>query len=487
MIALRYKLKLWAAVGIALMCVPGGVWAQQQSQDQTPSQDQSQPQDQSQAPIPAYHPPLFSAPANDEAPQELQPDTQPLAGVQLLSLGIPVSHNYWQPSASVSSVATSNGLTGNSGWTTYMNLLGGLALHHDSGRSDLALSYQGGGVVSNDGAIANGVIQELGLVENLSWERTTLSFFEQASYVPETGFGYTGIGSQALPGGNPVTLPPGVGQSATILTTRSQQLESSTLAQINVELSPRTSLTMSGGYTLLHFFGSNLLSPSSIVFQGGYNHDLTRKDTIAVLYRFNALRFTNSSQTINDNVVQLAYARRVTGRLAFQVGAGPDISFYKFPVVTGPGSSSTASTSLLSLSVNTAVTYQMGRTLMAVSYGHGVSGGAGVFSGAIDDTVTGSVTHQVGRSMGLTLSSGYARNKALAIPFSVFVNQSYNNLFGSAVLTHPLGRAMNLTMAYEGQYQDSNTVFCIGPTCSTNLVIHQITVGLSWQGGPAVF
>ncbi len=500
MSALQYK--LWTALGIVLMCVPGGARAQQQGQTQGQSQgqsqeqgqtqgqsqEQSQPQDQAQAPIPAYHSPFASIGGNENlGPEDLAPDTQPLAGVETLSLGIPESRSYWEPSANVTSTAASNGLGANSGWTTFTNLSGGLALHDTSGRSNLSLSYEGGAVVSDDGGTGNGVTQELGLVENLSWERETLSFFEQASYVPETIFGYAGIGALTLPGGNPVVLPPGLGLNGTILTARNDQLYDSSLVQIDIKLSPRSSLTLAGGYSLLDYFGPTLLNTNDTIFQAGYNHLLTRKDTIALQYRFSAFRYEGSSQLINDNTVQLSYARRVTGRLAFQVGAGPEFTFFSMPVLTGPASSGPASSLQLDWSASTSLTYQMERTQLALSYGHGVSGGAGVFTGSVQDTMTGSLSYPFSRTMSAGFATGYARNKALAIPGSLVVNQAYDYWFGDATLSHSLGRTMNLALSYEVQYQNSNFGFCAGPTCGTGLVIHEISVGLGWHTVPLLF
>lgn len=488
----RYK--FWTLVGIALLCVPGGARAQQPNQDQAQGQaqgqaqpqDQPQPQGPYQAPIPAYRSP-FAGNNVDQAPQELTPDTRPLAGVQTLSLGIPESHTYWQPSASVTSNGVSNGFGPTGGWTTYTDIIGGLALHNTSGRSDMALSYVGGGQISSGTGTSNSVIQELGFLDNLSWERTTLSLFEQASYIPETGFGYAGIGGLAIPGGNPVILQPGFGVTGTILTVPTQQLENSSLVEVDTKLSARSSLTFVGGYSLLHFFDVNLLDTNDTIFQAGYNRNLNRKDTIAVLYRFNAFRFGSNNQTINDNLAQLSYARRVTGRLAFQAGAGPEISFFGMPVFTGPGTSGTPSSTLLNWSASTSLNYQLEQSLLAVSYIHGVTGGAGVFTGSIGDTLTGSISHQFARTIGGGFTTGYARNHALATVGAPTLNQTFDYWFGEATLTHPMGRTANLALSYEERYQASNAAFCVGLACSTSLDIHQVSVGLSWQAAPIVF
>lgn len=110
-----------------------------------------------------------------------------------------------------------------------------------------------------------------------------------------------------------------------------------------------------------------------------------------------------------------------------------------------------------------------------------------MFTGSISDTVRGSLTHQLTRTFGATITTGYARNGALAIPGFSIVDQSYSYWFGGVSLSHPWGRTMNLSLSYQAQYQDSNFGFCAGPTCGTSLIIHLISVGLNWQGRPIAF
>jgi len=110
-----------------------------------------------------------------------------------------------------------------------------------------------------------------------------------------------------------------------------------------------------------------------------------------------------------------------------------------------------------------------------------------VFAGAIGDTVTGSLSHQMTRTFDATITTGYAKNNALAIPGFAIINQSYSYWFAGASLSHPWGRTMNLFLSYQAQYQNSNFEFCAGPTCGTSLIIHLISVGLNWQGRPIAF
>jgi hypothetical protein len=154
--------------------------------------------------------------------------------------------------------------------------------------------------------------------------------------------------------------------------------------------------------------------------------------------------------------------------------------------LTGSGVTS-ASSSTLSWSLGSTLTYRVRRGSVGLSYFHGVSGGSGVFAGALSDTVTGSLSHQISRTLNLAINGGYARNSALAVPGFATVGQAYDYWFGGARLTRPWGRSMNLFLSYEGQFQNSNFSFCAGVLCKTSLVRHLISVGFSWRARPMLF
>jgi hypothetical protein len=315
----------------------------------------------------------------------------------------------------------------------------------------------------------------------LTFRRGTLTLIDRTSYLPESAFGYAGLGGAGL------ALQPGLTPNGTILTARVRQLDNTTLVQLDSELTPRSSITFMGGYSLLHFFGSDLLDTNDIIGQVGYNHSLSPKNSMAIIDRFRAFRFSSSNQSINDDMLNLSFARRVTGRMAFQLSAGPEYATFGTPILRGSGSQSATESSRLSWSLGSTLTYQLERAQLGFSYAHGISGGAGVFAGSIGDTLRGSLSRQLSQTFTGTFSLGYARNSVLAIPGTSTPGQAYDNWFGIATVSHRWGRMMNLSASYEARYQDSNFAFCAGPTCGRTLFINQIFVTAHWQGGPKTF
>jgi hypothetical protein len=483
---------------LALVVLAMGVsatWAQQQAPQQT--------QDQATQPIPAYHSPLASMADNGSAQdtvasaQDLTPDTRSLAGAQDLSLGAPkLSHSFWQPNANISSTIDSNPLnpTNGVGWTTWTSILAGIDVHRISGNSDLTLTYLGGGSISNDSSNNNAIIQQLGLLDRFTFRRYSISLIDQLGYLPESAFGYGGLYGGTYSG---IGLQNGFIPNQSILTSQGQRVSNVALGEFNTFLTPRSTITVVGSYGILHYFDNDLQNTNETTIQAGYNYQLTRKDTIAVIYLFEGFRYSNISQSINTHAFLLSYARRVTGRLAFQISAGPNVAFSNIPisnssgvpVSTGPSTNATQ----LFWDLNVSLMYQLRRNLaLSGSYSHGVTGGSGVLAGSVTDTLSGSVSRQLTRTMNVAWSTGYSRNNGLALtsPPSTTVqatNQTYNYFYSGVNLSRALGRSAALTVGYQVEYQNSNSLFCITVPCTTSFVRNDITFSLGWRPAPRNF
>jgi len=499
---------LAAPVCVVMLCA-GAARAQQQGQDQsqqpapTQGQQQTTPDQgatQPQGPIPAYRSPLAGAADNEdeETPTEIAPDTNSLSGVRNLGLGTLTERSYWQPHFDIFSTIDSNpqeNAGGATNWTTFDSFSGGVDLHHQSGKSNLTVSYLGGGTVSNAGGTENGIVQGLDFTENLTFRRWIVSFIDQLYYLPQSAAGFNGLGNVALPGSGGGGLGTGFTPGQTLLTGQGQSLDNSFYTEADALLTPRSSLTFVGGYTLLHYFDSDLLNYGTEIFRAGYNYQLDRKDTVALNYTFSEYNYSHESQSITSHAAQVSYGRRVTGRLAFQVAVGPEVVLFHTPISVGTGSSGTGGTgsplggptTQIYWTANANVQYALGRTGFGMAYFHGVGGGSGVLAGALTDTVTGSITREMSRTFTSAVIGGYSRNQGTAITTTTPLNQTYDYWYGGANLTYPIARTLALTVAYQLQYQTSNGAFCIGPTCGTSVVRHMISFGFGWHERPLHF
>jgi hypothetical protein len=354
----------------------------------------------------------------------------------------------------------------------------------------MTLDYLGGGVFSNDGSSNDGVIQDLNFVDRFTFRRWALSVIEQASYTPESAFGSGGFPGISLPGGSPGLggLVPG----QTIITNEGSRFLNSSLAEIDVFLTPRSSLTFAGGYSLLHSFDENLVDYGNIIAQAGYNYRMSRKDTVGISYVFSGFRYSNFDESINTSTLLINYGRSITGRLAFRIGVGPEFTSINTPIVPGTGVGtigppSGGSTSNLYWFLSTSVQYQMQRTALSASYSHGVSGGSGVFAGSLTDTVSGSAVRQLSRVSTGSLNVGYSRNTGLSFNGSPQIpqsNQPFDYWFTGVNYTHLWGRSLNLNLGYQLQYQNSNASFCTGTGCGSSFVRNLITFSVGWRKRP---
>jgi len=496
---------------LTLAFVPAAMSQQDQDQQQNQQQNQQQSQqeqqqqngqnnqnegDQPAQPIPAYHSPLASlGSANQDQngnTSSVQPDTHPLAGAQQIGLGTePLEHSYWQPMVSVYSTLDSNAFGTGSGWVNFESFLGSVELHRESARNDLMLVYAGGGTVTTDSAVGDTVLQQLEVGDKISLRRADVSFFNSTTYIPEASFGYGGLGGMTLPGTGLLGLGTFVPQQS-ILAAEDQRVSNADLGQVNYRLSRRTSLTLVGGYSLLHFLGGGYYDFREPTFQGGYNYQWTPKDTVALLYRFNDFQFTGLGESIRDNRADLSYGRRVTGRAAFEIQAGPEAVFFNISNLstTGTGTSGTVTTggssSQLLWNLSSSLSYALPRGLFSLSYSHGVNGGSGVLIGAVANTVDVDMTRTLSQNLTAKARFGYARNTSLNGPLQLVANTDYDYWFGGADLSRAFGRYLTLLVSYQYQRQTSSVPVCIGTACGT-FTRNLISLGVTWQDHPIAF
>jgi hypothetical protein len=481
----RVNKNLWIALLLVLVGTPAARARPQSQEDQS--------QSDSAAPIPAYHSPLASeADTGDEnGPVQFTPDTSAITGGQNFSVGTAGGgRSYWQPHVDAVLTLDSNGLqsTGTS-WTTWTSLYGGVDVHRVSGNSTMSLAYLVGGTISNNGSDANGVVQGLSFADRMVFRRETISVFEQLNYLPETSFGFGGIGGSGfggvqLPGTGGLGLAPGLTPDQTILTTQGGQILSNSIdLESDTTLSARSSFTLLGGYSLLHYFDTNLLDYGDVTARAGYNRQVSRADTIGISYTYSGIRYSNLAQAIDNHVAQISYGRRITGRTAFQISGGPEFTIFSTPIVANTGAA--PSTSQLYWTLSSSLQYRLERTGLGATYFHGVSGGSGVLPGAIADTVSATASRQLTRTVGSSFNFGYSRNAS--VNTAAVGSQAYDYWFGGVSLTRPWGRNLNLGLSYQLQYQTSNTNFCIGSSCNTNFTRHLISATLNWHTRPRAF
>jgi hypothetical protein len=437
----------------------------------------------------APYPPMVSWASSAEAPmdsEQLAPDQRPLTGAQGLTLGqYSEPQSYLLPSViATTQLGTNLAGSGYSGVSSVSFLLGRLDLHHLSGRSQLDLNYLGGGMFSNYGDNGNAAIQDLEISDSIHWQRWTLFLGDEANYLPESSFGFGGVGglgflggiSQFGPGGllggSLPFLSTALTPSETIPTASIPRLSNTAVTQVGYQINPRSSWTAAVSYELLQFFGAGYIDSRSALFQTGYNYQVSPLSTIAVLYRFDAFRFTNLGVGIDDHAVELSYARRITGRLSFQIAGGAEMDVFRLPTAAYPNQ--------ISWTLSSSFNYQFVRTALSLGYDHLLTAGSGVLVGAETDQVQGSAVRNISQTWQVLLSLGYAHNRALPQTTAGAIQPVFNSWYGAVQVSHQLRPGMAFFFAYGAQTQGTNTASCTTFTCGTNSITNQFSLGFNW-------
>src|SRR5580704_11050243 len=452
---------------------------QAQATDPAKNDPREQPVAPYLAPLPAGSTSVMALNSPLGAGEQVQAggNDQPLSGIQVPTLAPAFgARNFLVPSFSATSQLGTNSTGAGFGQPTdFTYLLGNLDLNHVTNRSELLLHYSGGGMFST---YLNSAIQDLEFTYNFKWQRWSLLLGDDVSFLSESPFGFGGVGGLQFLSGNSPFAPGGslssiLGPNQTIPTIMVPRLSNVLVSQIEYKVSPRATWTAAGSYGTLNFFGVGFINSADTLFQTGYNYSVSPQSTIAVIYTFDDFRYPEFPQTIKYNVVKLGYARYVTGRMSFQLAAGPSVVMLR-GVFTGYANN-------LSWALDSTLNYKWDRTTLSLSYDRLVTGGSGVLVGAQTGQVQATLERTMGPRWRLSASVGYASNGSLIPKTASSDFQHYNSWYAAVRVNHEMWRpGTDLFVSYGVGLQATNAAGCTSPNCSTNFISHQISVDFNF-------
>jgi hypothetical protein len=330
----------------------------------------------------------------------------------------------------------------------------------------------------------NSAIQDLEFSYNYKWQRWSLLVGDDLSFLSESPFGFGGVGGLEFLNGNSPFGPGGflngiLGPNQTIPTIMVPRLSNTFVSQIEYHVSPRSSWTASGTYGTLNFLGVHYINSADALFQTGYNYSISPASSIAVIYRFDDFRYTQFAQTIEDHVPKFGYARYLSGRMSFQVAAGPSVVMLRGAL--------TGSANNVSLALDTALSYKLDRTTLLLSYDHLVTGGSGVLVGAQTGQVQATVERKLSPRWGVSASLGYATNRSLLPNATSAVLEHYNSWYTAVRFNHEMRPGTNLFVSYGARLQTLNAATCTTPNCGGNFISHEISAGFNFGHRPILF
>lgn len=416
-----------------------------------------------------------------------QPDNFPVTGLQNPTLGAPeLGHSYWVPGIEYGSTIQSQplGQQASTGWYANNYLGGDLSLVEAWSRSELALNYSGGGFFTTSSQESNGWYQQLSLADTITRNHWQVQIFDIFSYIPESDFGFFGGSGLALPGiGGPLgpSLPgltPSILPNQSIYSATGPRYGNAFATQVTYLLSHRGSITVGGSYGLLRFTQPGNIDNNNAIANAGYNYALNKSDSIGAFYQFAGYHYVGQPQAIGTHTVNLVYVKKVTQRVALKLYGGPQFAFYRVPIGTQTQSTNG--------SAGVTFTYAVPRGSINAAYFHGLTGGSGIFVGAITDQLTVGYSRQLGIGWTGNVNIGYARNSALG-SFGAAQTTAYNDYFFGGGISRVLGRNVNFVVNYTARIENSNAATCSGPGCNTDYTQNMVTVSLRWHTRPFVF
>ena len=475
--------KLSLALAILSTCLLAGAEPlHAQEQPQAPSEDRPKPAG-STFPTPIVN----SGDQETRQDNNLTPDLTPLAGVLNPTLGSPeLVHSYWVPGVqwSGSTQSSSYNQTANSGWVMNNFIIGNLSLLKAWNTSQLAVNYSAGGFFSTDSTQGNGYYQQLALSQTYHRNRWLVQLLDQFSYLPESSFGFGGGSILGIPGAGGSVGPviPSIGNNYVpnqgIYTAVGPRYSNVSAVQVTYTTSPRGSITLSGSYGLLNFVQSGNVDNNTTTGTFGYNYALTRLDTIGAFYSYSAFHFPGQPEAYGDHSINLAYGRKLTGRLALQLYGGPSFNTSRV-TITNKGS--------VTNGVNTSANLRYGvqNGGLSVGYAHGISGGSGVLTGSSGDQLNFSADHKLGRIWSGQLNLAFSHNTPITnVPGAI--SQSYNTWTVGGGVSRAVGRNASFSIVYNATITDSGASGCTGSACSSSTTYNYVTSNFQWHTRPYI-
>ncbi len=477
-------------------------------------------QDDQSTPPPATTAPTTSdASLSDNPPISAidQPDLEPHSAPE--SFLLPGAH--FSESVESNVANTPNG----SGVTPVTRALGSLTLQKIWKTDEVAMDYIGGVADYAKTTIGLEQLQQFDFDNRVNWRRGQLAIRDAFSYLPEgtfgfgaygggaaynAGFGGLGAGllgagafggqTSAFAGGNGLGISLGLVPRITNLG----------LADVVEDLTPKSSLTFSAGYGLVHFYGAlvvdnplagplqeniNFIGSSEYTGQLAYDHEINPRSQVAVSYGYQYFNFSTAGTAFHSQVVQLMYGHRISGRMDFLLAAGPQITGInqqECVLPTIPVSScaafgapvTTLGVTKLGVAGRASLRYKFPLTSLAASFQRYNTNGSGIFAGAETNIAQLDVARPITRIWDLFANVGYSRNSELQIPGATVSATSFSYEYAGIGVHRQFGRSLRGFVSYQFNNLSFNTACPLGSACS-NMAHNQVgSIGLDWTPRP---
>ena len=292
------------------------------------------------------------------------------------------------------------------------------------------------------------------------------------------------------------------------------------LVDVVENLTPKSSVTATVGYGFVHFLGNqpgtgtSFIGNSQLSADVGYNRLLGRHDQVALVYGYQGFTFS-TGVSFHSQIIQLMWGHRISGRMDFVIGAGPQ--FTQISNVLTPVSNPTSADTvppcqfggtltslvlecptndlLVSAAGRASLRYRFPKVSLDLTYDHFLTSGSGFFAGAESDIARLSATRPLGRIWTGFSDLGYSRNSRIS-PSTCSAGQSgascsgvranvYQYGFAGLGVRRNFGRNFKAFASYQFNELFFDSSYC-GSTVPCNRISQRQvgTIGLDWTPRP---
>jgi len=474
------------------------------------AQESSSPQSPTETPDTAQQPETPAPAFGQDNPPAPVSENPPISGIDQPGLephAAPLS--YLQPGVHVSESADSNvsDTLGGSGAHAVTRALGSLTLQRLWSNYKLALDFVGGAGYYSARGIGFKQVEELGVDQRITWKRGQLGIRDSFSYLPEGNFGgaYGSMGGLGEVLGGSASAGQNVFLGGNQFGSLGQvsRIMNLTLVDVVENLTPKSSVTLTGGYGFVHFPGkavdlstgnqvsTHFLGSTEVSAQAGYDRILGPHDQAALMYGYQGFNFSVAGLSLHSHVVQLMWGHRISGRMDLLIAAGPQIT--SINVGTGPDTR-------VSVAGRASLRYKVAKAALSLSFDRYITSGSGFFPGAQSNIGRLSVTRPLGRVWDGFADLGYAHNsrvQALTPEQQVLCSLSSNQCpgvianrysygFAGLGVHRMIGRNFHAFASYQFNYLTFDNSLCgVGfPACNRISQRHVGTIGIDWTPRP---
>jgi hypothetical protein len=397
------------------------------------------------------------------------------------------------------------------------------------------MDYIGGVGYYDQKGIGLQQLHQFDIDNRINWKRGQLAIRDSFSYLPEGNFGFEAYGGSGAYNSGLASLGSSMlgasafgGQTSSfnggggISVGQVPRLTNLALADIVENLTPKSSVTLSAGYGIVHFYGditSLTGAPANISFIGsseetvqiGYDRTLNPKDQVALSYGYQGFNFSTVGTAMHSHVLQAMYGHRISGRMDLTLSVGPQFThisdtafvctYLGIPVLISPNDCAGIGGSLVGVGQSAnhvgvagraSIRYKFPKTSLALSYDRFNTSGSGLFAGSRGDTVVVSAQRPLSRIWDIFGDVGYSRNSRLQVGGSSVNANNFSYTYAGVGLHRQFGRTFRGFVSY--QFNDlSFDTSCPVPAsslsggttgCSNRSQRHVGSIGLDWTPRP---